>query len=75
MNPLITQHHWPIEKMADCTPEEQIVKINEREIRKKQIENNKQFEEIVNMVRETDYINTKKDSFNRRNGGIFDIAL
>ncbi|CAG2534405.1 ParB family [Maribacter dokdonensis] len=28
-------------KMADCTPEEQIVKINEREIRKKQIENNK----------------------------------
>lgn len=47
-------------KMADCTPEEQIVKINEREIRKKQIENNKQFEEIVNMVRETDYINTKK---------------
>ncbi|MAP80454.1 MAG: partitioning protein [Aequorivita sp.] len=47
-------------KMADCTPEEQIVKINEREIRKKQIENNKQFEEVVQMIRETKYINTKK---------------
>ena len=47
-------------KMADCTPEEQIVKINEREIRKKQIENNKQFEEVVEMIRETEYINTKK---------------
>ncbi|BAO55219.1 ParB/RepB/Spo0J family partition protein [Nonlabens marinus] len=47
-------------KMADCTPEEQIVKINEREIRKKQIENNKQFEEVVQMIRETDYIDTKK---------------
>ncbi|MAL61056.1 MAG: partitioning protein [Flavobacteriaceae bacterium] len=47
-------------KMADCTPEEQIVKINEREIRKKQIENNKQFEEVVQMIRETEYINSKK---------------
>ncbi|MCI5057847.1 MAG: ParB/RepB/Spo0J family partition protein [Flavobacteriales bacterium] len=47
-------------KMADCTPEEQIIKINEREIRKKHIENNKQFEEVVQMVRETDYIDTKK---------------
>ncbi|PHQ27930.1 ParB/RepB/Spo0J family partition protein [Leeuwenhoekiella nanhaiensis] len=47
-------------KMADCTPEEQIVKINEREIRKKHIENNRQFEEIVQMIRETEYINTKK---------------
>ncbi|WP_343487364.1 ParB/RepB/Spo0J family partition protein [Allomuricauda sp. d1] len=47
-------------KMADCTPEEQIIKINEREIRKKQIENNKQFEEVVQMIRETDYIDTKK---------------
>ena len=47
-------------KMADCTPEEQIVKINEREIRKKQIENNKQFEEVVQMIRETKYIDTKK---------------
>ena len=47
-------------KMADCTPEEQIVKINEREIRKKQIENNKQFEEVVEMIRETRYIDTKK---------------
>ena len=47
-------------KMADCTPEEQIVKINEREIRKKQIENNKQFEEVVEMIRETKYVDTKK---------------
>ena len=47
-------------KMADCTTEEQIVKINEREIRKKHIENNKQFEEVVQMIRETEYINTKK---------------
>ncbi|GFD72641.1 chromosome partitioning protein ParB [Tenacibaculum sp. KUL113] len=47
-------------KMADCTPEEQIIKINERETRKRQIENNKQFEEVVKMIRETDYINTKK---------------
>ena len=47
-------------KMADCTLEEQILKINEREIRKKQIENNKQFEEVVQMIRETKYIDTKK---------------
>ncbi|MEO2072586.1 MAG: ParB/RepB/Spo0J family partition protein [Zunongwangia sp.] len=47
-------------KMADCTPEEQIIKINEREIRKKQIENNKQFEEMVQMIRKTEYIDTKK---------------
>jgi ParB family chromosome partitioning protein len=47
-------------KMADCTPEEQIIKINEREIRKQQIENNKQFEEVVQMIRESDYIDTKK---------------
>ena len=47
-------------KMADCSPEEQIVKINEREIRKKQIENNKQFEEVVSMIRETKYIENKK---------------
>ncbi|MGB6152078.1 MAG: hypothetical protein WBG48_08810 [Pricia sp.] len=45
-------------KMADCTPEEQIAKINKREIRKKHIENNKQFEEVVQMIRETEYINT-----------------
>ncbi|WP_417364077.1 ParB/RepB/Spo0J family partition protein [Galbibacter sp.] len=47
-------------KMADCTPEEQIIKINEREIRKKHIENNKQFEEVVQMIRETEYIDMKK---------------
>ena len=47
-------------KMEDCTPEEQIIKINEREIRKKHIENNKQFEDVVQMIRETEYIDTKK---------------
>ena len=47
-------------KMADCLPDEQIVKIKEREIRKKHIENNKQFEEVVQMIRETKYIDTKK---------------
>lgn len=57
-----TTYLAPLEnrKMADCTPEEQIIKINEREIRKKQIENNKQFEEVVEMIRETKYIDTKK---------------
>ncbi len=47
-------------KMVDCTPEEQILKINEREIRKKHIENNKQFEEVVELIRKTNYIDTKK---------------
>jgi ParB family chromosome partitioning protein len=47
-------------KMDDCAPDEQIIKINEREIRKKQIENNRQFEEVVEMIRETKYIETKK---------------
>ncbi len=47
-------------KMADCLPDEQIEKIKEREIRKMQIENNRQFEEVVQMIRETKYIDTKK---------------
>jgi len=57
-----TEYSAPLanRKMADCTPEEQIVKVNEREIRKNQIENNKQFEEVVQMIRETKYIDTKK---------------
>ncbi|MFC4689942.1 ParB/RepB/Spo0J family partition protein [Dokdonia genika] len=57
-----SEYSAPLEnrKMADCTPEEQIIKINEREIRKKQIDNNKQFEEVVEMIRETKYIDTKK---------------
>jgi ParB family chromosome partitioning protein len=57
-----TTHSAPLadRKMADCTPDEQIIKINEREIRKKQIENNKQFEEVVQMIRETKYIDAKK---------------
>jgi ParB family chromosome partitioning protein len=57
-----TEYSAPLanRKMADCTPAEQIIKINEREIRKKQIENNKQFEEVVKMIRETNYIDTKK---------------
>ncbi|MBU3820980.1 ParB/RepB/Spo0J family partition protein [Flavobacteriaceae bacterium XHP0103] len=47
-------------KMADCTPEEQIIKMNDRETRKNQIEANKQFEEVVRMVWDTDYILLKK---------------
>ncbi len=47
-------------KMSECTPEEQIIKINSRELRKKEIENNNQFKEVVEMIRETDYINRKK---------------
>ncbi|HZJ19896.1 MAG TPA: ParB/RepB/Spo0J family partition protein [Pricia sp.] len=47
-------------KMDDCTPTEKIQKMNDREIRKKQIENNKLFEEVAGMVRESKYIDTKK---------------
>ncbi|WP_452222253.1 ParB/RepB/Spo0J family partition protein [Lacinutrix salivirga] len=47
-------------KMAECSPEEQIVKINERETRKRHIEHNKQFEDMVQMIRQTDYIEKKK---------------
>ncbi|RED44707.1 ParB/RepB/Spo0J family partition protein [Seonamhaeicola aphaedonensis] len=52
----------PLEKrkMEDCTPEEQITKLNSKEVRKKEIENNKQFEEVATMIRETDYIHSKK---------------
>lgn len=47
-------------KMSECTPEEQIIKINSREDRKKQIDNNRQFKEVAEMVRGTDYINIDK---------------
>jgi|TARA_R110002074_G_scaffold106578_2_gene230219 ParB family chromosome partitioning protein len=47
-------------KMEDCTPKEQVHKINAREDRKKHLEDNKQFEEVIKVVRETDYIDTKK---------------
>ncbi|MDF0707689.1 ParB/RepB/Spo0J family partition protein [Flagellimonas okinawensis] len=47
-------------KMAECTPEEQIIKINNRELRKKEIENNNQFKEAVDMIRDTNYIDRKK---------------
>lgn len=47
-------------KMSECTPAEQIVKINTRELRKKEIENNNQFKDVVEMIRETDYIDQKK---------------
>ena len=47
-------------KMSECTPEEQIIKIRSREERKKQIENNRQFKEVAEMVRGTDYIEMDK---------------
>ncbi len=47
-------------KMSECTPEEQIIKINVRELRKKEIEDNNQFKDVVEMIRETDYIDQKK---------------
>ncbi|UGU15439.1 ParB/RepB/Spo0J family partition protein [Sinomicrobium kalidii] len=47
-------------KMSECTPAEQIIKIKAREERKKEIENNKLFEEVVEMIRETNYIDTDK---------------
>lgn len=52
----------PVERkrMDDCTPTEKIQKMNDRELRKKQIENNKQLEEVAGMVRESNYIDTKK---------------
>ena len=48
-------------KMVDCSPEEQIIKIKEREARKQHIENNKLFEEVATMIRETDYVAIKTD--------------
>ncbi|WP_268225138.1 ParB/RepB/Spo0J family partition protein [Sinomicrobium oceani] len=55
-------HPLPLEKrkMDECTPEEQIAKIEAREYRKKEIENNKLFEEVVQMVRDTEYIDMDK---------------
>lgn len=47
-------------KMSECTPEEQIIKIHTRELRKKQIEHNHQFREVAAMVLETDYIDREK---------------
>jgi len=47
-------------KMEDCTPTEQVQKINAREDRKKHLEDNKQFEEVIEAIRETDYIDRKK---------------
>ncbi|MDE3744014.1 ParB/RepB/Spo0J family partition protein [Maribacter polysaccharolyticus] len=47
-------------KMDDCTPKEKIQKIKDRELRKKQIEGNKEFEEMVRAIGESDYVNSKK---------------
>lgn len=47
-------------KMADCTPAEQIDKIKAKETRKKHIDNNQQFEEVCEMVRESEYPKAKK---------------
>ena len=71
-----TEYSEPLtsRKMVDCTPKEQIIKINEREIRKKQIENNKQFEEIVEMIRETKYVD-KKNALSTDEMVAFSISL
>jgi ParB family chromosome partitioning protein len=55
-------HSVPLsnKKMEDCTPDEQIIKINERETRKKQLENSREFVEVVEMIRGTQYIETQK---------------
>lgn len=55
-------HTLPIDKkkMDDCTPTEKIQKMNTREVRKKELENNKQFQDVIKMVRESEYHNTKK---------------
>ena len=47
-------------KKAECMPKEQIVRVKARELLKKQIENNHQFKEVVDIIRETDYIQEKK---------------
>tara|TARA_R110001606_G_scaffold260183_2_gene407981 strand:- start:32139 stop:33836 length:1698 start_codon:yes stop_codon:yes gene_type:complete len=47
-------------KMDQCTPNEKIQKLNDREIRKKHIESNKHFEELVTVIQETDYVNNTK---------------
>ncbi len=46
--------------IAQCTPQEQISKIEKREERKKWIENNKMFKELAGVIKETDYVNLKK---------------
>ncbi len=55
-------HSLPVGKkrMEDCTPTEKIQKMNDRETRKKQIENSREFAEVMGMVRESKYIDTKK---------------
>ncbi|GAA4277552.1 ParB/RepB/Spo0J family partition protein [Aquimarina mytili] len=48
-------------KMDECTPKEKIIKIKQREERKKQIQNNKLFEEISNNVKESDYVSSAEE--------------
>jgi ParB family chromosome partitioning protein len=48
-------------KMDECTPEEQIIKIKDREKRKKEIEGGREFEEIVTSVRTNGYLDKEED--------------
>ncbi|MBD0833733.1 ParB/RepB/Spo0J family partition protein [Aestuariibaculum sediminum] len=57
-----SSHTIPVSerRMADCTPEEQIIKIKEREQRKQHIENNKLFGQAISEIREAGYIDLDK---------------
>jgi ParB family chromosome partitioning protein len=48
-------------KMDECTPDEQIIKIKDREKRKKEIEGGREFEEIVTSVRTNGYLDKEED--------------
>lgn len=48
-------------KMDDCTADEKIIKIKNKEVRKKQIEGGREFEEIVNFVSDSDYLDRSDD--------------
>ncbi|WP_075344100.1 ParB/RepB/Spo0J family partition protein [Tenacibaculum agarivorans] len=61
-------------KMADQTPAEQIETIQEKEIRKKQLQHDKQFAEVVNKIQDTDYIN-KNEAINEDEIAAIAISL
>ncbi len=48
-------------KMDECTPDEKIIKIKNKEKRKKEIEGGREFEEIVTAIRESGYLDKEED--------------